>query len=66
MTAQYPQDRFNCFRGDSNDAISLISILKQTQPDEIYNLAAQSQVRVSFDIPVYTFETAALGTLKFN
>lgn len=64
ITAQYPQDRFNCFRGDSNDAISLISILKQTQPDEIYNLAAQSQVRVSFDIPVYTFETAALGTLN--
>jgi GDPmannose 4,6-dehydratase len=60
----YSPDNFNCFRGDVNDVVSLISILKKVEPDEIYNLAAQSHVRVSFDIPVYTFETVALGTLN--
>jgi len=60
----YPPDRFEFFRGDISDINSLVSILKRVEPDEIYNLAAQSHVKVSFDIPVYTFNTVAEGTLK--
>ncbi|OQX52319.1 MAG: GDP-mannose 4,6-dehydratase [Candidatus Cloacimonas sp. 4484_209] len=60
----YSTDRFDFFRGDVTDINSLMSILKEVQPDEIYNLAAQSHVKVSFEIPVYTFETVANGTLK--
>jgi GDPmannose 4,6-dehydratase len=50
--------------GDLNDASSLNKILRDVQPDEIYNLGAQSHVRVSFDIPEYTAEVGALGTLR--
>jgi GDPmannose 4,6-dehydratase len=50
--------------GDLNDASSLNKILRDVQPDEIYNLGAQSHVRVSFDIPEYTAEIGALGTLR--
>jgi len=46
------------------DSSSLIRIIQQTQPDEIYNLAAQSHVKVSFDVPEYTAETDATGTLR--
>jgi len=60
----YPLDRFDFFRGDITDINSLITALKQIEPDEVYNLAAQSHVKVSFDVPVYTFDTVALGTLK--
>jgi GDPmannose 4,6-dehydratase len=49
--------------GDMTDASSLRRVLTQVAPDEVYNLAAQSHVRVSFDQPVYTVETDALGTL---
>jgi GDPmannose 4,6-dehydratase len=49
--------------GDVTDASSLRHIIDLSQPDEIYNLAAQSHVRVSFDVPVYTAEADALGTL---
>jgi GDPmannose 4,6-dehydratase len=49
--------------GDLTDGSSLRAIISQIQPDEIYNLGAQSHVRVSFDQPVYTVETDALGTL---
>ncbi|MFN8008168.1 MAG: GDP-mannose 4,6-dehydratase [Terriglobia bacterium] len=49
--------------GDLTDGSSLRSIISQVQPDEIYNLGAQSHVRISFDQPVYTVETDALGTL---
>jgi GDPmannose 4,6-dehydratase len=49
--------------GDLTDGSSLRSIISQIQPDEIYNLGAQSHVRVSFDQPVYTAEADALGTL---
>ena len=49
--------------GDLTDGSSLRSIISQIQPNEIYNLAAQSHVRVSFDQPVYTVEADALGTL---
>src|SRR5262247_1847000 len=50
--------------GDLNDTSSLNKILRDVQPDEIYNLGAQSHVRVSFDIPEYTAEVGALGTLR--
>lgn len=56
---------FEFYRADINDINSIISVLKQVEPDEIYNLAAQSHVKVSFDMPVYSFETTATGTLKF-
>jgi len=50
--------------GDITDSLSLTDIIKRTQPDEIYNLAAQSHVKVSFETPEYTAMTDALGTLK--
>jgi GDPmannose 4,6-dehydratase len=56
----------NMFRvyGDLTDGSSLARIIRQIEPDEIYNLGAQSHVRVSFDIPEYTADVAALGTLR--
>jgi GDPmannose 4,6-dehydratase len=56
--------RMRLLYGDLNDASSLNKILRDVQPDEIYNLGAQSHVRVSFDIPEYTAEVSALGTLR--
>lgn len=56
--------RLHLVYGDLNDASSLNKILRDVQPDEIYNLGAQSHVRVSFDIPEYTAEIGALGTLR--
>jgi GDPmannose 4,6-dehydratase len=50
--------------GDLNDSSSLNTILRQIQPDEIYNLGAQSHVRVSFDVPEYTAEVTGLGTVR--
>ena len=50
--------------GDLTDSTSLVRIIKQIQPDEIYNLGAQSHVKVSFEIPEYTGQTDALGTLR--
>jgi len=50
--------------GDMTDSTSLISIIKQTEPDEIYNLAAQSHVKVSFEVPEYTANSDAIGTLR--
>lgn len=50
--------------GDMTDFPSLLSILKKVRPQEIYNLAAQSHVRVSFEIPVYTAQSDALGVLN--
>jgi GDP-D-mannose dehydratase len=50
--------------GDLTDATNLIRILQQVQPDEVYNLAAQSHVQVSFESPEYTADTDALGTLR--
>lgn len=51
--------------GDLVDTSSLHRILEKTQPDEIYNLAAQSHVKVSFELPDYTAQVDALGTLRF-
>ena len=54
----------NLHWGDMTDSSSLIRIIRQIKPDEIYNLAAQSHVKVSFDVPEYTAETDAIGTLR--
>ena len=50
--------------GDITDSISVNTIINKTNPDEIYNLAAQSHVAVSFQIPEYTSNADALGTLR--
>jgi GDPmannose 4,6-dehydratase len=50
--------------GDLSDSVSLTKLLYELQPDEIYHLGAQSHVRVSFDIPEYTFDVTAGGTLR--
>src|SRR5882672_7094667 len=59
-----PDTRLRMFYGDLNDSSSLNNILRRTEPDEIYNLGAQSHVRVSFDIPEYTGEITGLGTIR--
>lgn len=58
------EPRLRLVYGDLNDASSLNKILRTIQPDEIYNLGAQSHVRVSFDVPEYTAEVTALGTVR--
>lgn len=58
------QRLINLHYGDMTDSSSLLRIIQIVQPDEIYNLAAQSHVKVSFDVPEYTAETDALGTLR--
>ena len=50
--------------GDLSDSMSLVRIIQQIQPDEIYNLGAQSHVSVSFETPEYTADTVGLGTLR--
>ena len=52
-----------CFSGDLSDANSLVLIVKETRPDEIYNLAAQSHVGVSFQMPLYTVDVDGTGVL---
>lgn len=59
-----PDRRFILHHGDLTDATSLIRILQQVQPDELYNLAAQSHVAVSFEEPEYTANSDALGALR--
>ena len=59
-----PNVRFRLHHGDLTDATSLIRIIQAVQPDEIYNLAAQSHVAVSFEEPEYTANSDALGTLR--
>ncbi len=54
----------NLFYADMTDMASLIRVLKEIKPDEIYNLAAQSHVKISFDQPLYTSNVVALGTLN--
>ncbi len=55
---------FRLHYGDMTDATNLVRLVQQTQPDEIYNLAAQSHVQVSFETPEYTANADALGTLR--
>ena len=54
----------NLHWGDMTDSSSLVRIIREVKPDEIYNLAAQSHVKVSFDVPEYTAEADAVGTLR--
>ncbi len=56
--------RFSLHYGDMTDSTNLIRVIQQVQPDEIYNLAAQSHVQVSFESPEYTANSDALGTLR--
>ena len=56
--------RLRLIYGDLNDASSLNTILRKVKPSEIYNLGAQSHVRVSFDVPEYTGEVTGLGTVR--
>jgi GDPmannose 4,6-dehydratase len=58
------QPKLRLIYGDLTDGGNLSSILSDTQPEEVYNLAAQSHVRVSFDQPIYTVNADALGTLR--
>ena len=57
--------RFFLHHGDLTDSSSIVRIIQEVQPDEIYNLAAQSHVQVSFEQPEYTANSDALGTLRF-
>ena len=59
------ENRFFFHHGDVTDASNLNRLLEKIRPDEIYNLAAQSHVKVSFDLPDYTAQVDALGTLRF-
>lgn len=59
-----PNTRLRLLYGDLNDSSSLNIILRKTQPDEIYNLGAQSHVRVSFDVPEYTAEITGVGAVR--
>jgi GDPmannose 4,6-dehydratase len=59
-----PDVRLRLVYGDLNDASSLNKILRTVRPDEIYNLGAQSHVRVSFDVPEYTAEVTGIGTVR--
>jgi GDPmannose 4,6-dehydratase len=59
-----PDVRLRLHYGDLNDASSLQRVLALVQPDEVYNLGAQSHVRVSFEVPEYTVEVTAVGTLR--
>ena len=56
--------RFRLHYGDLTDSTNIIRIIQQTQPDEIYNLGAQSHVQVSFETPEYTANSDAIGTLR--
>ena len=57
-------EKLNLHYGDLTDSTNLISIIKQVEPDEIYNLGAQSHVKVSFETPEYTGQVDGLGTLR--
>jgi GDPmannose 4,6-dehydratase len=59
-----PGTRLRLVYGDLNDSSSLNTVIRQIQPDEIYNLGAQSHVRVSFDVPEYTGEVTGIGTVR--
>jgi GDPmannose 4,6-dehydratase len=56
--------RLKLIYGDLTDGGNLSTVINEVEPDEVYNLGAQSHVRVSFDIPIYTVNTDALGTLR--
>ena len=62
--SKFRDKKFFLHHGDMTDASSLISLVNKIKPDEIYNLAAQSHVKVSFEIPEYTADSDALGVLR--
>jgi len=67
QTARIPDNIFkelNLVYGDLTDLSSIISVIQKCVPDEIYNLAAQSHVRISFDIPAFTIQTNGMGVLN--
>ena len=57
-------DNFHLHYGDMTDSLSIVRVVKEVQPDEIYNLAAQSHVQVSFMAPEYTADADAIGALR--
>ena len=59
-----PSPRLRLYYGDMTDSNSLRRVLERVAPDEVYNLAAQSHVRVSFDQPIYTADTVAMGAVR--
>jgi GDPmannose 4,6-dehydratase len=62
--AHDPRSRLFLLHGDLSDSSALNTILRQVVPDEIYNLGAQSHVRVSFDVPEYTTDVTAIGAIR--
>ena len=60
----YPIIKDNLYYADMTDMASLVRVLQEVEPDEIYNLAAQSHVRISFDQPIYTTQAVAVGTMN--
>ena len=60
----YSTIKDNLYYADMTDMASLVRVLQEVEPDEIYNLAAQSHVRISFDQPIYTAQTVAIGTMN--
>ena len=60
LNGTYKEIKDNLYYADMTDMASLIRVLQEVQPDEIYNLAAQSHVRISFDQPIYTAQTVAI------
>ncbi|MDE1854291.1 MAG: GDP-mannose 4,6-dehydratase [Thaumarchaeota archaeon] len=61
---KHPAGRFNWMRADMTDASSLLQVIAETKPDEVYNLAAQSHVKVSFELPYYTYDVCSTGVLR--
>ena len=59
-----PNRKFILHYGDLADSMNLVRVIKEVQPDEIYNLGAQSHVAVSFETPEYTADTVGLGALR--
>jgi len=64
LDSVYDKIKSNLFYADMTDLSSLVNTIQKVQPDEIYNLAAQSHVRISFDQPIYTAQVTGVGTLN--
>ena len=61
---RHEESKFILHYGDMTDSTNLIRLIKETEPDEIYNLAAMSHVKVSFELPEYVADTDGIGTLR--
>ena len=62
--SKYNNSKLFLHYGDLTDSFNIFSLIKEIKPDEIYNLAAQSHVAVSFEMPLYTADVNGLGTLR--